>query len=238
QIALLGALGKAAVSISDGDLCYAMIHGSQPQWTLMPIHGMFSCVIPTYYVHGSNTSGARYAFPSSLGQTSKTNKYKRILKEIQIHMRLRTSGDKNEIRQSYLPALFTALSQPLIDKGADGIIEVIELMDQYYLNKEDWDAIMELSIGGDKILKEIDKPVKAAFTRKYNSSSHPVPFLKASSVKSSKAAGSVAAVPDFEDAIEIEQVVKDEDEFSDDDDLSKDKFIKQNGGRKAVRKLK
>ncbi|CAG8509468.1 7854_t:CDS:10 [Racocetra fulgida] len=128
QMALLGALGKAAVSISDGDLCYAMIHGL-------------------------------------LGQTSKTNKYKRILKEIQIHMRLRTSGDKNEIRQSYLPALFTALSQPLIDKGADGITEVIELMDQYYLNKEDWDAIMELSIGSDKISKEIDKTVKTAFTR-------------------------------------------------------------------------
>ncbi|CAG8620339.1 19184_t:CDS:10 [Cetraspora pellucida] len=214
QISLLSALSKAAASISDGDFCSAMIHGSQPQWTLMPVHGMFSCVIPTYYVHGANTSGARYAFPNSLGQISKTNKYKRILREVQIHMRLKTSGDKNEIRQ------------------------IIELMDQYYLNKEDWDAIVELSIGGDKILKEIDKSVKAAFTRKYNSSSHPVPFLKASSVKSSKGAGSVAAVPDFEDAIEVEQTeqaVKDEDEVSDDDDdLSKDKFIKQKSSAAAA----
>ncbi|RIB17900.1 replication factor RFC1 C terminal domain-containing protein [Gigaspora rosea] len=264
QIAILEAISKAAASISDGAMCDSMIHGSQPQWSLMPVHGIFSCVIPTYYVHGINTSGARYAFPSSLGQISRTNKYKRILREIQIHMRLKVSGDKNEIRQSYLPALFTALSQPLIEKGSDGISEVIKLMDQYYLNKDDWDAIMELSFGGDKTLKEIDKSVKAAFTKKYNSSSHPVPFLKASSVKSSKTAAASVDVPDFEDAMEVEEVAKEEEVVSDDDeDLSKDKFIKQKsneksnaatstrrtstgtktrggrgGGRKAVRKIK
>ncbi|CAG8753548.1 8816_t:CDS:10, partial [Gigaspora rosea] len=257
QIAILEAISKAAASISDGAMCDSMIHGSQPQWSLMPVHGIFSCVIPTYYVHGINTSGARYAFP-------RTNKYKRILREIQIHMRLKVSGDKNEIRQSYLPALFTALSQPLIEKGSDGISEVIKLMDQYYLNKDDWDAIMELSFGGDKTLKEIDKSVKAAFTKKYNSSSHPVPFLKASSVKSSKTAAASVDVPDFEDAMEVEEVAKEEEVVSDDDeDLSKDKFIKQKsneksnaatstrrtstgtktrggrgGGRKAVRKIK
>ncbi|CAG8492742.1 13931_t:CDS:10 [Dentiscutata heterogama] len=237
KFATLDAISKAAASISDGDICASMIHGSQPQWTLMPVQGMFSCVIPTYHVHGSNTSGARYAFPSFLGQTSKTNKYKRILREVQIHMRLKISGDKNEIRQSYLPALFTALSQPLIKKGSEGIAEVIELMDQYYLSKDDWDAIMELSFGGDKILKDIDKSVKTAFTKKYNSSSHPVPFLKASSVKSSKTASADAA-PDFEDAIEVDEVVKEDEEVvsDDDEDLSKDKFIKQKSGAAATRR--
>ncbi|CAG8476550.1 8579_t:CDS:10 [Dentiscutata erythropus] len=216
KFSILDAISKAAASISDGDICDSMIHGSQPQWTLMPVHGMFSCVIPTYHVHGSNTSGARYAFPSFLGQTSKTNKYKRILREVQIHMRLKISGDKNEIRQSYLPALFTALSQPLIEKGSKGIPEVIELMDQYYLSKDDWDAIMELSFGGDKILKDINKSVKAAFTKKYNSSSHPIHFLKVPSGKSSKTA-SADAVPDFEDAIEVEEVAEEDEGVVSDD---------------------
>lgn len=53
-----------------------------------------------------------------LGQNSKQNKLSRALGDVQIRMRLKVSGDKSEIRQSYLPALFPHIVKPLIDVGA------------------------------------------------------------------------------------------------------------------------
>jgi replication factor C subunit 1 len=42
----------------------------------------------------------------------------RQLGDVQIRMRLKVSGDKNEIRQSYIPALFPHIVKPLVDEGA------------------------------------------------------------------------------------------------------------------------
>ena len=53
-----------------------------------------------------------------LGQNSKQNKLTRQLGDVQIRMRLRVSGDKPEIRQQYIPALWPKLIKPLIDTGA------------------------------------------------------------------------------------------------------------------------
>lgn len=95
------------------------------------------------------------------------------------------SGDKFEIRQSYLPALFPHIVSPLIDTGAvrnlhllrhvinvclqSAVEEVIERMDEYYLSREDWDTVVELGVGDrkdDVLLKKISAATKAAFTRK------------------------------------------------------------------------
>ncbi|CAG8445116.1 782_t:CDS:10 [Acaulospora colombiana] len=239
QIATMEAFSKAADCISDGDLADRMIHGSQ-HWSLMPIHGMFSCILPAYHVHGGSSS--QFAFPSWLGQNSKASKYQRILKELQIHMRLKISGDKSEVRLNYIPALFSALSLPLINEGSESIDRIIESMNYYYLSKDDWDAIIELGVGsndGEKTLKKIDKSVKSNFTRRYNASSHPIPFLKASAVSSVSKFASSAEVPDFEEAVEQEQETKEDEEAAtdEDEDLSKDKFIKKRGdaGEGSVR---
>jgi replication factor C subunit 1 len=63
---------KAAQSISDGDLCDAMIHGPQQQWSLMPTHAVLSFVRPASFVNG-NTSG-NVRFTSWLGNNSKASK--------------------------------------------------------------------------------------------------------------------------------------------------------------------
>lgn len=51
----------------------------------------------------------------------------------------------------------------------DAIDDVIALMDDYYLTKEDWEAIVELGVGEgyemEAALKKIDSKVKGAFTR-------------------------------------------------------------------------
>ena len=53
-----------------------------------------------------------------LGQNSKQNKLGRALGEVQIRMRLKVSGDKPEIRLSYLPAMFPLIVKPLMEQGS------------------------------------------------------------------------------------------------------------------------
>lgn len=114
--------------------------------------------------------------------------------------------------------------------------DVIERMDKYYLSKEDWDSIVELGVDthrDDTVLKKIPGPVKSAFTRKYNSSEHPIAYHKGDNLgKVPKRLGTVGEKPDLEDAFDMDDDVA----VSDDEDSKKgkgsgsdvenDKFIK------------
>lgn len=154
---------RAAESISDGDLVDRMIHGPQQQWSLMPTHAVFSTVRPASFVAGSMIGSA---FTSWLGNNSKQSKLGRFNREIHSHMRLKSSGDANEIRQQYLPALWYQLIKRLSFEGKDCVGDVIDLMDSYYLTREDFDAIEELGVGPQaEHLCEIETQTKAAFTR-------------------------------------------------------------------------
>jgi replication factor C subunit 1 len=156
---------QAADSISDGDLVDRMIHGSQQQWSLMPTHAVFSFVRPSSFVSGS-TAGNQTRFTTWLGKNSTTNKLSRMIKEIQAHMRLRSSGDRHEVRQQYVPMLWTDLVQKLQKEGKDAVPQIIDLMDSYFLTKDDFDAIMELGIGPmDQEKVKIETQAKATFTR-------------------------------------------------------------------------
>jgi len=56
--------------------------------------------------------------------------------------------------------------------------EVIERMNEYYLNKESWDTIVELGVDAHKdvdVLKKITAATKSNFTRKFVSC-HQVAF--------------------------------------------------------------
>jgi replication factor C subunit 1 len=155
---------QAAESISDGDLVDRMIHGSQQQWSLMPTHAVFSAVRPSSFMSGMMTG--QTAFTSWLGQNSKTGKLTRYVKEIQSHMRLRSSGDRHEIRQQYLPVLWTLLIKRMEDEGKTCVEEVIDLMDSYFLTRDDFDYIMELGLGPqDQGSVNLETQTKATFTR-------------------------------------------------------------------------
>jgi replication factor C subunit 1 len=120
------------------------------------------------------------------------------------------------------------LAKRLEREGKDAIPEVIDTMDDYFLTKDDWDAIVELIVGPASAL-DIPTLTKSSFTRQYNSMSHRMPFMKSSSVAAPKAGKQDA--PDLEDVI-----VESEDEGGDEDiikkqveeeqDLSKDKYVK------------
>ncbi|PGH36708.1 replication factor C subunit 1 [[Emmonsia] crescens] len=226
---LLELADNAAQSISDGDLVDRMIHGTQQQWSLMPTHAVFSFVRPASFMAGNMTD--RPGFTSWLGNNSKQGKMSRQIKEIQGHMRLRASGDRHEIRQQYLPALWNKLVRPLQVHGKDSVEEVIDLMDSYFLTREDWDSIVELGLGSmDQKKLSIDSQTKATFTRLYNQQSHPLSFMKATSVVAPKHVAKVK--PDLEDAIdesdEGEEILGEEETKGDESDLDlkKDKYVK------------
>ena len=164
------AVAEAAESISQGDLVERKIRSSEQLWSLLPLHAVLSSVRPASKVAGHMTG--RINFSSWLGQNSKMNKYYRLLQELQYHTRLSTSTNKIGLRLEYMPLLKKELLNPLLENGSEGIPQVIQLMDEYYLTKEDWDTIMEFMIGPDvtvQQLKKIPTQTKTAFTRKYNS---------------------------------------------------------------------
>ena len=105
-----------------------------------------------------------------LGQNSKQGKLQRQLTDIQIRMRLRVSGSRQEIREQYMPMLAAKIVLPLTQQGAGASVieETIDYMDEYFLGKEDWDAFVELGVDVMKeelILKKIPSTTKSSFTR-------------------------------------------------------------------------
>jgi replication factor C subunit 1 len=163
NLKLLELMDQAAESISDGDLVDRMIHGPQQHWSLMPTHAVFSTVRPASFVSGQLMNSA---FTTWLGNNSKYGKLGRYIREIHSHMRLKASGDHNEIRQQYLPVLWTQLIQRLANDGKESVEDVIELMDGYFLTREDFDSIKELGVGPqNEEAVSIDSQTKAAFTR-------------------------------------------------------------------------
>jgi replication factor C subunit 1 len=165
NLKMLELMENASDSISDGDLVDRMIHGSQQHWSLMPTHAVFSFVRPASFMAGS-LAGHQIGFTSWLGKNSAQQKLTRYVKEIQAHMRLRSSGDRHEVRQQYIPMLWSQLVRRLEDEGREAVPKIIELMDSYFLTKEDFDAIMELGVGPmaqEKV--RLETQAKATFTR-------------------------------------------------------------------------
>lgn len=235
----LSAVAEAAESISQSNLVEKRIRSSEQLWSLLPLHAILSSVYPSSLVAGQ--MAGRINFTAWLGQNSKAGKYSRLLQELQYHTKLSTSADKISLRLDYLPALKNRLLNPILKTGADGIAPVIAFMDGYYLTKEDWDTIMEFMIGPDATdatLKKIPTAVKTAFTRKYNSTTHPVAIYRTGATTAASAAVSTST-PDFEDIVDADDSVPpaDEDDTQEDNDVKKDKLIKQKA-RPTKRKAK
>jgi replication factor C subunit 1 len=165
KLKLLELVSDAAESISDGDLVDRMIHGSQQHWSLMPTHAMLGFVRPASFVAGS-TAGHHTRFTTWLGKNSSQGKLTRMVKEIQAHMRLRSSGDRHEVRQQYVPVLWNKLCKRLEEEGKDSVPDIIDLMDSYFLTKDDFDAIIELGVGPmEQGELKIGTQSKSTFTR-------------------------------------------------------------------------
>ena len=227
-------VSEAADLISLGDLVERKIRSNEQLWSLLPFHAVMSSVYPASKVAGHMRG--RINFSAWLGQNSKTGKYYRLLKELYYHSRLSTSTDKLSLRMDYLPVWKDRLLYPLVRHGTEGIPEVIQILDDYYLTKEDWDTVMDFMIGPDRtesLLKKIPTTVKSGFTRKYNSTTHPVSIYRTGGGVGSGSRNTVR--PDFADIVDTDSAVppppgEEEAAEGDDDndnDLKRDKLIKQ-----------
>ena len=80
------------------------------------------------------------------------------------------SGSSDQIVQTYLPVLRNRIALPLLEHGAAGIDTVAALLHEYHLNRDDVDAINDLTQykGADDSFKRVESKVKGAFTRKMN----------------------------------------------------------------------
>ena len=122
----LSRVAQAAESIAEADVVGSRISREQ-QWGLAPLHGALACARPGFLLQGPF---GRANFPGWLGRNSTNIKRARLLRECASHMQLHASGDKAEVRQAYIPALRSKLLKPLLERGNDGIPDVLAALDE------------------------------------------------------------------------------------------------------------
>ncbi|XP_076082907.1 replication factor C subunit 1-like [Mytilus galloprovincialis] len=192
----LSQLSRAADSLCDGDLVDKCVRTGQ-QWGLLPTQAIYASVIPGEHMRGGMSQMIQ--FPQWLGKNSSTGKHDRILQELQTHMRLNVSCDKRGLNMDYLPFMRTSLTNPLIKNDAEGVPDVIKLMDDYDIIKEDFDNIMEVSKwpNSKDPMSKLAPKTKAAFTRTYNKEVHMTPYATGVVMKKKRGGGAAATEDDM-----------------------------------------
>lgn len=103
---------------------------------------------------------------SWLGQNSKANKNARLLGELHSRLRLKTSGDRSEIRQNYVSTLNERIFGHIKEERFE---EAIEYMDNYYLDRESLETLNDVvcsSASNKGPMISVPTKTKTAFTRK------------------------------------------------------------------------
>ncbi|KAK2498841.1 hypothetical protein MC885_003968, partial [Smutsia gigantea] len=164
------------------------------------------------------------SFPSWLGKHSSSSKHDRIIQDLALHMTLRTYSSKRTVNMDYLSHVRDALVQPLTSQGVEGVQDVVTRMDTYYLMKEDFENIMEISSWGGtpSPFSRLDPKVKAAFTRAYNKEVHLTPY-SLQAVKTFRLSTGPALDPEYNDELNEDDSQSDE---KDQDAMETDAMIK------------
>uniref|UniRef100_A0A3Q2H297 Replication factor C subunit 1 n=1 Tax=Equus caballus TaxID=9796 RepID=A0A3Q2H297_HORSE len=184
---------------------------------------IYASVLPGELMRGYLTQFP--TFPSWLGKHSSTGKHDRIVQDLALHMSLRTYSSKRTVNMEYLSHIRDALVQPLTSQGVEGVQDVVALMDTYYLMKEDFENIMEISSWGGKPspFSKLDPKVKAAFTRAYNKEVHLTPY-SLQAVKTSRQSTGPALDSEYNEELNEDDSQSDE---KDQDSMETDAMIKK-----------
>lgn len=182
EVQRLSVIAKAAEGFSAGDVANRSVRQRQ-NWSLMPFAAVMGTVNPATYCRGLRETFGLYPnepnfprFSAWLGQNSSAGKQKRLLGEL--HTRMLSSGvlecDRTALRLFYLPVLRRAVSRPLVEKGKEGIEEVLALMREYSIHRDDIEFITDVTkfktkgAWADDPFKSVESTVKSAFTRAFN----------------------------------------------------------------------
>jgi replication factor C subunit 1 len=171
---VLERMALASEAMSDFALAEHKLRSDQ-NWSVLPFVG--SLTVKTGYHAGGERGGFLVGYPEFtawLGKNSSKSKKARMIQELQHHMNFRISGGSEEMRLSYLPVLRTRFLSLLKDKGSDRTSEIIELMDEYGLNRDDIiERFDEFKMDKkDKGFSILDSKQKTALTKAYNAGSH------------------------------------------------------------------
>eukprot|EP00212_Chloropicon_laureae_P006871 CAMPEP_0197494316 /NCGR_PEP_ID=MMETSP1311-20131121/29018_1 /TAXON_ID=464262 /ORGANISM="Genus nov. species nov., Strain RCC856" /LENGTH=188 /DNA_ID=CAMNT_0043039689 /DNA_START=1 /DNA_END=567 /DNA_ORIENTATION=- len=148
----------------------------------MPFVGVMSGVFPANYVRGAREVFGIYPgegnfprFAAWLGNNSSTNKNMRLQGDLANHLRC---GGGGQALSEYLNLLRLLLTKPLVEKGKEGIEDILQVMQSYGLTKEDREYLLTgasyknfpPAAKGAKKQKEPAVPtaVKSALTRRLN----------------------------------------------------------------------
>ncbi|KAK4756005.1 hypothetical protein SAY87_009762 [Trapa incisa] len=173
-------IARAAESIADGDIVNVQIRRYR-QWQLSQTSCLSSSIIPAALLHGQREvleQGERNfnRFGGWLGKNSALGKQMRLLDNLHDHVlasRESNSG-RETLRVEYLSLLLNKLTDPLKTMPKDeAVAEVVEFMNAYSMNQEDFETVIELSKfkGRPNPLEGVPPATKAALTRAYNESS-------------------------------------------------------------------
>ncbi|KJH53463.1 replication factor RFC1 domain protein [Dictyocaulus viviparus] len=171
----IAGLRKAADLISHGDIIERCIR-STGTWKLLNEQAIIGCALPSIAVDGHLR--AMIQFPSWLGKNSTANKRQRIMRQLATHAHLKMSADIPYVVVDYVPVLHDCLTKPLLEREADGVFEVVCIMNDYCLVREDNEAISELAVWPGKVdpSSKILPKVKAALTRALNKEHRSLPY--------------------------------------------------------------
>ncbi|XP_041465864.1 replication factor C subunit 1-like [Lytechinus variegatus] len=231
----LDLVSKAADSMCQSDLVEKAIR-SRSAWRLLPTQAVFASVIPGTTMQGY--MGSMINFPGWLGKNSTRGKNFRLLQELQVHMRKSASVSIQSLNQEYLPRLRRFLTQPLIEREADGVPDTVNLMNSYDLLREDFDSLLEVTqySGFNAPMGKVAPKVKAAFTRMYNKEAHATPYMQETGSKKKRGKGGGGAAGTEDGLLKVEGEDDEgtqEEEGSDDDDVSALRAKPKGGGAKG-----
>lgn len=233
-------ISRTAESIADGDIINVQIRRYR-QWQHSQMGAFASSIIPAAFMHGSRevlVQGERNfnRFGGWLGKNSTLGKNTRLLEDVHVHFLASGTCEltREALRLDYLPLLVLRLTKPLQELPKEKAVQtVVEFMNEYSLNQEDFDTIVELSKfqGHPDALDGIQPAIKAALTKAYkqNEQSHRVrsadllPAIllpgQKKTPKSKRVASLLSTVDEYPLENKEDEAAEDEEDSSDEDDF-------------------
>ncbi|KAI8976130.1 replication factor RFC1 C terminal domain-containing protein [Pilobolus umbonatus] len=209
---------KAAESMATADIIDRSIHGSEQNYSLYPVHSIFSCVAPAAYVQGGIRS--QLGFPAWLGENSKAGKNFRARADISMRLNPTIPINDTEITTTLVYVLAAKLSYYLLKEDYD---EAIKFMEHYDLNRRHLEVLSDLMIlrpEDRNPISDIPTKIKTKFTRLYNQANPSAPLA----IPSSTLKRTIEEIDDGEMVMEEVEVQESEDD-DDKDDITTDKMI-------------
>jgi replication factor C subunit 1 len=159
----------SADSLSQGDVVEKLIRGSTQEWSLTPLHGFFTVVLPTK----SKILNKRIDFPSWLGQNSKHQKYRKNIRDVCSHTFRHIRSGPECFRQYESNLIYYDFIAKLKN---DRIKEALDVLCEYDILKDDMTNLSEILIDGSVLFKEVKTKNKSEFTRSYNKLKRGLPY--------------------------------------------------------------